>query len=559
MPVRNTIGSRMIFGTVAIFLVIIAALMFTLDYYLRDLSDKQMAIITNIEQVKVQNLVHTMALSLSELCRKNRDVLSPEDLKKLVGEHTGKIWYTKTGYFFVYDMQGNTIALPPDPSLHGKSRWDLQDSQGKYLLREFVDILKKKGEGYVDYYYKNPQTNKEEMKFAYIEMIPGTEWLVGSGSYYSGVDSVLGESRSQFLTHLTRMRVFMLIGVLASILLAVILSSFLTRSISRALGKAVRQLSTYMARTRDMSTHASSVSQSMAEAAGQQASALEEIGSSLEEMASMTRQNAHSAAEAKGLMTATLKVTEDAAGSMNDLTVSMQEISSASAETQKIVKSIDEIAFQTNLLALNAAVEAARAGEAGAGFAVVADEVRSLAIRAAEAAKNTADMIEGTSKKVRTGSELAAKTNHAFMQTAEGSKKVASLIDEISAASSEQAQGIEQINKAITEVDKVTQQNAANAEESAAASEEMHVQAESMKECVQDLVSLVGGNGQTSSPAGPRSKRNIDTDSGAPQPVKKLPRPVQGNRAALSVSKGGAREVGPREVISLKDGDLQDF
>jgi methyl-accepting chemotaxis protein len=500
-----------------------------------------------------------MALSLSELCRKNKDVLSPDDLKKLVGEHTGKVWYTKTGYFFVYDMQGNTIALPPDPSLHGKNRWDLQDSQGKYLLREFIDILKKKGEGYVDYFYKNPQTNEEEMKFAYIESIPGTEWFIGSGSYYSGVDSVLGESRSQFLMHLTRMRVFMLIGAMASIVLAVTLSAFITRSISRALVRAVRQLSGYMVRAREMSTHASTVSHSMAEAASEQASALEEIGSSLEEMASMTRQNAHNASEAMGLMTATVKVTEDAANSMNDLTVSMQEISSASAETQKIVKNIDEIAFQTNLLALNAAVEAARAGEAGAGFAVVADEVRNLAMRAAEAAKNTADLIEGTTKKIKTGSDLVVKTNDAFIRAAEGSKKVAGLIDEISAASSEQAQGIEQINKAITEVDKVTQQNAASAEESASASEEMHTQAESMKECVQELVSLVSGKRQTGSPAGFRSERHVEKASCASQLVKGLPRPVQRSSTALGVSKRGAREVGPQEVISLKEGDLNDF
>ncbi|HAA02439.1 MAG TPA: methyl-accepting chemotaxis protein, partial [Syntrophobacteraceae bacterium] len=119
--------------------------------------------------------------------------------------------------------------------------------------------------------------------------------------------------------------------------------------------------------------------------------------------------------------------------------------------------------------ALNAAVEAARAGEAGAGFAVVADEVRNLAMRAAEAARNTADLIEGTVKKVKDGSELMARTNQEFQQVAGSAGRVADLVGEISAASSEQAQGIEQINRAVTEMDKVTQQNAANAEESAAA------------------------------------------------------------------------------------------
>jgi methyl-accepting chemotaxis protein len=171
----------------------------------------------------------------------------------------------------------------------------------------------------------------------------------------------------------------------------------------------------------------------------------------------------------------------------------MAEISKASEETSKIIKTIDEIAFQTNLLALNAAVEAARAGESGAGFAVVADEVRNLAMRAANAAKDTAALIEGTVKKVNDGSKLVSSTNEAFMKVAESSGKVGTLVAEIAQASKEQSNGIEQVNLAITQMDKVVQQNAANAEESASASEEMSAQAEQLKEYVEDLVLLVVG------------------------------------------------------------------
>jgi methyl-accepting chemotaxis protein len=189
------------------------------------------------------------------------------------------------------------------------------------------------------------------------------------------------------------------------------------------------------------------------------------------------------------------QVMVQATNSMKHLTASMEEISGASQETSKIVKTIDEIAFQTNLLALNAAVEAARAGQAGAGFAVVADEVRSLAMRAAEAAKNTANLIEGTVKKVKDGSNLVSQTNQAFSGVAKAASKVESLIAEIAAASNDQAQGIDQVNKAALEMNKVIQRVAANAEESASASEEMTAQAEQMKDYVGGLVTLVGANG----------------------------------------------------------------
>jgi methyl-accepting chemotaxis protein len=165
----------------------------------------------------------------------------------------------------------------------------------------------------------------------------------------------------------------------------------------------------------------------------------------------------------------------------------------ASEDTQKIIKTIDEIAFQTNLLALNAAVEAARAGEAGAGFAVVANEVRNLAVRAADAARNTAGLIEGTVHKVTEGSGLVIKTNKEFRRIAETVTRSGGLVGEIAAASREQALGIEQINNAVAEMNRVTQQNSATAEDSASASEEMASQAAQMRGLVGNIVVLVDG------------------------------------------------------------------
>ena len=236
----------------------------------------------------------------------------------------------------------------------------------------------------------------------------------------------------------------------------------------------------------------------------------------------MTHRNADNARQADDLMKETRKVVAQAKDSMSQMCRSMDDITKASEETSKIIKTIDEIAFQTNLLALNAAVEAARAGEAGAGFAVVADEVRNLAMRAADAARNTANLIEETVKKVRDGSALMSATNSAFGQVSDSADKVADLVGEIAAASGEQSQGTEQVNKAVSEMDKVTQQNAASAEESASASEEMSAQAETMKAMVNDLLAMVGGGLKTdrASPQRPAGTRD-EGRGGGPQCGKK--------------------------------------
>ncbi len=179
------------------------------------------------------------------------------------------------------------------------------------------------------------------------------------------------------------------------------------------------------------------------------AATLEETSAALEEMSSLTKQNAQASNEANNLMEQANHTMDQASNAISGLTGSMTELSNASQETGKIIKTIDEIAFQTNLLALNAAVEAARAGEAGAGFAVVADEVRNLAMRAAEAAKNTASLIEGTISRIDQGSTLVEQTNETFSGMANGIGKVAEMLNGISTASQEQSLGIEEINRAV--------------------------------------------------------------------------------------------------------------
>lgn len=317
------------------------------------------------------------------------------------------------------------------------------------------------------------------------------------------VQNILGQLRAEarknimtdevMLESAQKTRIWVVILSILAIVMGVALAVIISRNIVNVLSSITDRMNSVAEQVADASGQVAQTSQALAEGAAEQAASIEETSASLEQMSSMIRLNADNSAKADIMMKDANRVLDKANQSMIGLTGAMKDMSDASKETSKIIKTIDEIAFQTNLLALNAAVEAARAGEAGAGFAVVADEVRNLAMRAAQAAKNTSELIEGTVRKIDDGARLVKDTGESFGEVAQSATTVGGLINEISAASGEQAEGIGQLNKAIVEMDKVTQINAANAEETASASEEMSAQAEVMEDTARELKDLVHG------------------------------------------------------------------
>jgi methyl-accepting chemotaxis protein len=319
--------------------------------------------------------------------------------------------------------------------------------------------------------------------------------------------------------------------------------------IKNAINQAVRNLDEALSQVavgaEQVATAASQISegsQSLSQGASEQASSTEEVSGSLQEVSSMTRQNAANAKEAQGLSESARVSVNKGVESMRRLSEAIDKIKGSSDATAKILKTIDEIAFQTNLLALNAAVEAARAGDAGKGFAVVADEVRNLAMRSAEAAKNTANLIETSVKNAEGGVTLNQEVLKNLEDINVQANKVSEVVGEIASASEQQSTGISQVNAAVDQMNQATQQVAANAEESASAAEELSGQAEEMRGMVATFHLTRGSAIAT------RSGRKVN------RTVRQLMSPaLRSGRLENGSNKGNGSKAEARNAIPLED------
>ena len=450
-----------------------------------------------------------------------------------------------TGYAFMVDNTGLLIA-------HPKAELILETNMSTMQGMEDLTRLMTTGKaGVVPYVYNAVP------KIAGFAPVPLTGWSLAAT-----------QDTDEFMGPAITIRNGLIVISLIALVVAIAVLLFFARSVSKPIMNAVDALSTGGDQVNAAANQVATSSQQLAEGASEQAAALEETSSSMEEMAAQTRANADNASQADSLMSEAQDVVRRAGDSMEKMTASMEKIAVSGGEISKIVKSIDEIAFQTNLLALNAAVEAARAGEAGMGFAVVADEVRNLAQRAAEAAKNTQSLIEDTVKSIGEGSELVAKTREEFSNVATTASKAASLVSEIASASTEQASGIDQVNQAVRQMDQVVQQSAAGSEESASAAEELGALAMSMKETVEQLVSLVQGEGKgqggayqhRQAPASAREYGNNGHKGNNGGPARGRAQATVKPKRISHASVSHGQRMRPEDVFPLDDdGDFNEF
>lgn len=442
-----------------------------------------------------------------------------------LNKRIGELKLGQTGFAFLVDNKGMIIVHPEKELMMKTNIGDLKGMES--VARRMIASE----EGIQECPYKGDD------KIVAFAPIQAAQWGVG-----------LVISKKELMGPIRNMRnIIMLAGIIVIAVAAAIILWTVQRSISTPINHIVENLNEGAEQLSSASAEISSASQMLAEGASEQAASIQESSSSLEEISSRTKKNADNATQADRLMKESNEVVLKANRSMGELSSAMEEISKTGEETAKIIKTIDEIAFQTNLLALNAAVEAARAGEVGAGFAVVAGEVRNLAMRAAEAARNTSHLIDGTVKRIKQGSDLVVKTNEAFSAVAKGTHKVGELVSEIAISSREQAQGLEQVNKAVDEMDKIAQRNAANAEESASTSEELSAQAVQMKDIVSAMVKLVGEN----------EKRGVREEL-APSPENR-PYELKAKRLRKKMDLPHLAEMDPEKIIPMDKAKLSDF
>ncbi len=394
--------------------------------------------------------------------------------------------YGKTGYAFITDEQGHVITSPSSSLQPGT---DMMSDAFKGFRSRFRQNISGNQAFHAVYEHKGIEHVAFLSPLSIGDKTYGVVGTAPAHEFYALADSLKKHAELRYDHTIKALGWSCLILITMGAAAGLLLSNHICRPIGYMIGGltgAIEQI-------RSSCVPLASGSRMLAKGAEKQSASMEETSFSLEKLAKRTRRFAEGTVETNRLMEATNIFVSNANTSMSKLSGSMHTIAEDSVEIENIANSIDHIAFQTRLLALNAAVEAARAGEAGSGFAVVADEVRRLSLRAAEGARNTGKLIEGTVERIKEGRKYVMVTDKTLSEMTKSTENLGNLLKRMMTASIEQSQGLERINNVVAEMDSTWRKTEKTARESAMASENLNEQAENLQELTKGLETLFNG------------------------------------------------------------------
>ncbi|WP_374033866.1 methyl-accepting chemotaxis protein [Bdellovibrio bacteriovorus] len=410
-------------------------------------------------------------------------ILTEDEAKKQALAAVAKLRYSGNEYFWINDLHPTMLMHPIKPELNGKDLSGFKDPNGFHLFVAFAEKGKTaEGEGFVPYLWPKPGSPNPEPKISFVRNFKPWQWIVGSGVYVDDVETAIASFRNKVLIGFTVAFVaaFALFFVFASRLM-----NFLARTVNDTNDASQQVL--------EASNMLSSAGQNVAQGAVESAARIEETLGSIKNLNDIVQANQDRARAAAELAKSSESGASQGAMEVKKLIESINVMSKISGEITSAMDIIDDIAFQTNLLALNAAVEAARAGEQGKGFAVVAEAVRSLALKSAQAAKEVKSVITSSVTQTQVSLELAERSDRVLDGIVSSVQKVNVLNQEISETTTHQSEGIRAIHEAMGSLERQTQAFSAAAEETAATSEEMSAQANTLQHMVHSMATEVIG------------------------------------------------------------------